>query len=53
MVVKLVCEVETEVLAVVTDNHSKFLVNDGSREEAQSLVKASSVSITHAQEILC
>ena len=53
MVVKLVCDVETEVLAIVAGNHSKFLVNDGSREEAEPLVKASSLSITHTEEIVC
>lgn len=53
MTVKLACEVETEVSAIAAGNHCKFLMNHGSREEAESLVKASSVSITHTQEILC
>lgn len=52
MVVKLVCEVGTEALAIATGNCSKFLGNDGSREEAESVAKASSLHMTHTQEIL-
>lgn len=52
MVVRLVCEAETEMPAVVTGNCSKFLANDESREDAESVVKAALFRVVHTQEII-
>lgn len=52
MVVRLVCEAETEVPVMLTGNCSKFFANDESREDAESVVKAVLFREVHTQEIM-